>query len=311
MKNTKQIFPLLGLSLALFACDAGDLTFDKLNFDNVTIKNCETIYYKMSKNELLLVNLNNGLGQIALDTLTPIGETRSIPVSNTNNIVYRTYSDNISDQVICNLIPPAQPVVISEYVSALGGKINYTPVVETGFVNNRATINYLFQVTFQNIMLTNGSNNIKYESYNFGTILYKSNALNFVFTQPVSYCDNEVRFLNNLSQASNGIVSNELIFKKSNILSETTQAGEKSFPLSNDNYLEYLLYNGNLTDQEPCEIKGNTVRELWKATEGSLIVTTVVSPINGAVQRTFTLKNVIFKKDNHQFFIENLDIKTE
>lgn len=312
MKKPQQIFSLFGISLiSLVACDSGELIFDKLNFNNLEVKNCKTIYYKISKNELLLVNLDNGSGLIALDTLTPIGETRSIAVNNTNSIVYRTYSDNIADNVICSVIPPATPVVISEYIANSGGKINYTPIVETGFVNARATINYLFKVNFQNIVLSNSSENIKYELYDFGSILFKSNAMPFYFTQPISYCENELRFLNNLSQNTNGITSYELIFNKNDIFSQTQTAGEKTFSINANNSLEYKLYSGAITEQEPCANKTNSVKESWIAKEGNLVVNTVISPINGTAQRTYSLKNVIFRKNNHQFVVEDLVIKTE
>lgn len=302
----KKFALLLSSLLLLSSCDDGDLVFEELNFTAKDIQTCNSLYYKINGKELLLVNLANSNNGLVLDENAPLNQVQNISTSDLNKIYYRTYSETVNQNTICSTIPPAQPVVVSEYVSNSGALIQYIRRSNVGYTNNKATINYNYTINFKNVTLSNGTSQIKYEDYPFGTFIYKTNTLGFVFTN----------FTNCNSQLISADSDEELIFTLSTPYTDATTIGEQIYNLSDNQFLTYNLYEGNIVNQAACDEKSNAIKEQWIATSGSYVIkiSEVVNQVTqnvDALKQEFYLRNVTFNKDGLSFTIDELKIQEQ
>ena len=96
----KNIFLLF--SLIILSCSDGDLTIETLDFDSVSIQNCETattateIFFKINSTEALILDLESGVldnGNSVTDTVT----TES-SISSQSQLTYRIFSENVSSR---------------------------------------------------------------------------------------------------------------------------------------------------------------------------------------------------------------------
>ncbi len=140
----KKILFLLFCISFLTACDDGDIIVTTFNFDNETQLNaCRenqgfdsegNTLEETDKNIYILYTTNNEPNEsISLsinqdftgkfEGLTT-ADTLDIQLNATNKIVYRTYTGSINgNQYFCGDLPPSNPKVIEEYVSAIGGNV--------------------------------------------------------------------------------------------------------------------------------------------------------------------------------------------
>lgn len=296
-------------SIGLFvSCDDGDLVFDSLNFTSSSIENCNSLYFKINNNELLLIDLTNPSNNevSVLNPNAPLNQEQILTTNSVNTILYRTYSDKLNKNIICGNIPPANPVVVEEYVSNSGALIKYVRRNNVTFNNNKATVTYNYTINFQNLTLSNGTAEIKYEDYAFGTLVYDTNTLGFNFT--------------NFQNCGSSIISydsdEELIFNAENTISLPLVAGEINYNLSNSQFITYKLYQGNIVNQNPCDIKTNEIKEDWKAISGSYVIKTneIVNQITqnvDALKHEFILRNVTFERNGISFTIPELKIQEQ
>lgn len=309
---TKLIVPmkkftfLLSSLLLLSSCDDGDLVFEELNFSAKEIQTCNSLYYKINGKELLIVNLANNNNGLILDENAPLNQVQNISTSDLNKIYYRTYSETVNQNTICSTIPPAQPVVVSEYVSNSGALIQYIRRSNVGYTNNKAIINYNYTINFKNVTLSNGTSEIKYEDYPFGTLIYKTNTLAFAFTN-FTNCDTQL-----ISADSD----EELIFTLDTAFTLPNSVGEQSYNLSSNQHLTYYLYDGNIVNQSACDAKTNAIKEQWTAVTGNYVIKTTelvnqVTQNVDALKHEFYLKNVTFTKDGLSFTIDELKIQEQ
>lgn len=165
----KFIFLLL---LILFsACDDGDLQIETLDFDSVTIQNCDVItvdvsnvLFKLNTTEALILELPAGsIKNEISDQVTPTPLT--VSSSGTTKITYRTFSDNISNSYFCSDIPITIPTVVEEIV-AESGEVYITSVLNADGVTYEHTIEFseISLVTSKDTRITDLSIN------NFGTV---------------------------------------------------------------------------------------------------------------------------------------------
>lgn len=109
---------ILIVALLALSCSDGDLTIETLDFDSVSIQNCETattateIFFKINSTEALILDLQSGVldnGNSVTDTV--ITESS---ISNQSQLTYRIFSANVSSNYFCDDIPPSTPTVIEE-----------------------------------------------------------------------------------------------------------------------------------------------------------------------------------------------------
>ena len=144
----KKLFVLVAFIFLLQACDDGDLTLESFNFDSASVQNCTT---------------NN--------EETPDGSPRIVPISSSNKIIYRIYSDNLSATGICSILPPASPIVKKEW-NATGGTIEI--ISDKLFATDGITVTgYTHNIRLLNVNFSNSNNSFSFTEYIFGN--YRTN----------------------------------------------------------------------------------------------------------------------------------------
>ncbi|MBZ9631841.1 hypothetical protein LB465_13715 [Salegentibacter sp. LM13S] len=128
----KKILAALFFSFALYSCDDGDITVTSFDLENSDLTLCEIddkkvlwavnnedVYESMSL-ELKDNSLNDTLTQAIL-TLD-VSEDIEINLSGEDNrLVYRIYDSEVNGrEYFCQGVPPGEPRVLEEYVSAGG-----------------------------------------------------------------------------------------------------------------------------------------------------------------------------------------------
>lgn len=303
----KKIIGLLVASAFITACDDGDMVFENLNFDGVQIQKCtdNELYFKINNNELLLVDFTRPISATQsgswLDSEVELDRRTSPPANADIKIYYRTYDGTVNNNVICSIIAPANPKVTSEYISVPGGTIFYTrtmtPAVNQGVVN----ISYAYTINFQNITLTDGTSEIKYTSFPFGTYAYETTRLTFSIPKFV-YCseENALAGHNAISDFSKLILPDDFQFP--------TTATTRELQLNDNEYFSYLVYSENLSNIAPCDTIDKPIREEWIATEGTVIIETQTSATGQ--RHLLKIQNALFQKGNSSFVMTDREIGT-
>ena len=161
----KKLIVLVASVFMLQACDDGDITLESFNFDTVNIQECTTnnLIFKINRDEMLLINIPESS---FANVETPDGSPAIITLDSDDQIIYRIYSGDVTATSICDLIPPASPIVNQEW-NATGGTIEIVTdklfaadgVTQTGFTHN---------IRFVNVNFSGASNSFSFTAYNFG-----------------------------------------------------------------------------------------------------------------------------------------------
>ncbi len=142
-----------------YACSDGDLQIENIDFDGGTVEFCplqfeqddteRTLFFKVIEDEALILDLQSGLiaNETAADTLISNLETQS-------TLVYRLFSENVSDDYFCNEIPPVTPTVLQE-TQATSGIINIVSSLDTV---TRTTKTYAHEISIIDLTITNDNN---------------------------------------------------------------------------------------------------------------------------------------------------------
>lgn len=114
MRNSILIALLfLGLS-----CSDGDLQIETLDFDSVTAQNCEEltskteIFFKINGDEALILDLAAGDLENGNSRTDTVSTNSTIPSQ--SKLIYRIFSENVTNTYFCDDFPPASPNVIEE-----------------------------------------------------------------------------------------------------------------------------------------------------------------------------------------------------
>lgn len=137
---------------ALFcSCDDGDLFIETIDFDSVDLQTCEstvttgsTVFFKINDDEALILTLQNGV----LRNEVSEGEIEST-VPGQSQLVYRIFSDRVTNTYFCDAVPPIDPMVTEE-IEAESGSI---------FVSTVAldTVNFEHTIRLDNISFVTGT----------------------------------------------------------------------------------------------------------------------------------------------------------
>ena len=161
----KKLIVLVSSIFMLQACDDGDITLESFNFDTVNIQECtdNNLIFKINDDEMLLLNIP---ASSFVNIETPDGSPRTVTVNSTNQIIYRIYSGNVTDDSVCNLIPPASPIVQEEWI-ATGGTIEIItdPIYDTDGIT---ILRYTHNIKFVNVNFSGSSNSFSFTEYIFG-----------------------------------------------------------------------------------------------------------------------------------------------
>lgn len=169
MKNILLFVLLIGL----YSCDDGNLQIETLNFDDSAIQFCgsapttsSTLFFKILSNEALILTLKSG----TLKNEASEGEVQ-YPISADTKITYRIFTDNLSKNYFCDLVPPTTPTVTEEIEAQAGFVlITTTPKVEG------ETTSYEHTIRLSEISLVNKTNDQRITDLRineFGTVTTK------------------------------------------------------------------------------------------------------------------------------------------
>lgn len=123
----------LGFLALLISCNDGDLSIETIDFDSVAPQTCEstvttesTIFFKINDDEALILTLQSGI----LNNEVSEGEIEST-VPSQSQLVYRIFSDQVSNDYFCDAVPPIEPMVTEEIVAESGSVFVSTIAVDT------------------------------------------------------------------------------------------------------------------------------------------------------------------------------------
>ena len=145
----------LGFLIVFFACDDGDIQIDRLDFESVKVESCgnldepieTTFFFKIDQDEALLLDLASGL--LKYETSTPGALTSTIP--SPSNLIYRLFSENVSQSYFCDAIPSLEPTVTKEN-TASAGDIAIDTKVSSATKDNKT---YSHTISITGLSLTN------------------------------------------------------------------------------------------------------------------------------------------------------------
>lgn len=140
----------------LLSCDDGDLTLERLNFDDTAVETpCgELLLFKIgeSRQESLMIELQGESAEL-FSSIPDGGTTRQYTINNNSvKALYRIFDGDVNRSYFCNDIPPVEPLVIEEWY-ATGGTVEIATSLEQDdndglpasiegiVVNNDGTIN--------------------------------------------------------------------------------------------------------------------------------------------------------------------------
>lgn len=129
MKRFLAIFT----ALSIFSCDDGDLTLERLNFDDTAVETpCgELLLFKIgeSRKESLMIELSGETSDI-FSSLPANGNSRTYAINNSSvKALYRVFDGDVGRSYFCNAIPPTAPLVVEEWY-ATGGTVEIVTALE-------------------------------------------------------------------------------------------------------------------------------------------------------------------------------------
>ncbi|MBN9282998.1 MULTISPECIES: hypothetical protein [unclassified Flavobacterium] len=305
----KKIFGAFVCLFLLNGCDDGDIVVETFDFGSSSIQKCsnstdtQTILTRTNKNQLMLIN-------VAASNFKNQETVAGTPITITttgSEIIYRSYSDDVTSAAVCSTIPPVSPVVAEEYRVLPGGTIE---IVTTMLPNVNASslatsVSYNHQIKFKNVQFSNGASTISFQEYLFGTYTPTTNTLSFSFTDPtIKNCTDNKIFLQS---------SNQALLLDLPAASYPSEAGTQTITLDGTNRAIYRLYTGgaaaDYTTDLICSGTPATpivLSEEWIANEGTVtIVTTAIFGVDNTTiigyKHNIKFTNIRYKKGSQSF----------
>ena len=136
--------------VALFySCNDGDLQIETIDFDSVALSTCEstvttssTIFFKINNKEALILELQSGIlkNEVSSEVITSLVPSQS-------KLTYRVFSDNVSSNYFCDVIPTTTPSVIEE-IESENGEVRITTTLAEGTTDTFEHTIQLSEITF-------------------------------------------------------------------------------------------------------------------------------------------------------------------
>lgn len=159
--------------MVIYSCDDGDIQIETINFDDSDIQFCgnaptteTTLLFKTVDKEALILTLKSG----TFKNEASEGEI-IYPISGDTKITYRIFSDKISKNYFCDVVPPKTPLVVEE-IEAQSGSVLITTIAKV----EGETTTYEHTIRLSEISLVNKTNDQRITDLrinNFGTITTK------------------------------------------------------------------------------------------------------------------------------------------
>lgn len=305
----KQFLGILICVLAFSSCDDGDLIVDSIDFDEVATSTCgdaNNLLFKLKDSESLILNIPEDVFD---DTFKeePTSEPILLDVNSTNQVVYNFYDGKVALANICDLIPPANPNVKTQWNASSGAIEVTTEMVKTlnETENSTKITGYKHNIVFTNITFAKGDGTTQfYEKFIFGDYLKTITPLALNFKQELSICDSGLVFKYNDSESLTLNIDPELIINEDTPLDQPRKGTIGLIK----NKLVYRGYGGLITADYFCKDKDPLlpiIEEEWFGQVGGTIEVTTTTAGPNVFQHTIVLKNVSLAKGNSNFQLGN------
>jgi hypothetical protein len=283
-KSMKKFLVLLCCGLLLNSCNDGDIKVESFDFESAQTQTCgdltnDFFLYKFNGNEALIIQIPQTR---FVNKETPEGTPTQVTIEGAVKVIYRVYDGPVSVSTLCSNIPPSSPTVIDEW-NAEGGTIEITTRAvntEVGSTGESLIASFSHNIIFKNITFNRGNDEHQTtDQINFGT--YTTPNLNkpvdFTTIESIQTCaDGEFLFklsgnqalLLNLDEADlAALFPNEA----------TTVGAPRELYISNQNQLNFIVYNNIVTLDNFCEGNTGAISEIWAAQNG-------VNEISGLIE---------------------------
>ncbi len=310
----KRFLGLLACVFAVNGCDDGDLTLETIDFEDATTESCDTngIIYKLKEKESLSFIIPQTAFVNEPTDLTDPTKPELIDIDNSKyRVVYRFYNGTVAADNICDIIPPALPIVTDQWI-ATSGKIQIitTAVKSTNTIENSTRITgYNHNIVFKNITFDKGNGTQVYETFPFGDYVTKpTNNIAFGFDKVVEQCPISKQIYNYVGGEALTIdnIDPSLIVNTETPLNTPRTALIGSI----NNKVAYRLYSDGVVT--PIYFCNTTIPALpliseeWNAVNGvagvsGIIEVTTIKSGTAAFKHTIVIKNATLKKGNSEF----------
>nr|WP_315203322.1 hypothetical protein [uncultured Flavobacterium sp.] len=309
----KRFLGILCCAIAFSACDDGDLIVDTINFDEVATSTCgeaNNLLFKLKDSESLILNLPDDVFEETFkEEPTEVDEPIKLDISSTNQVVYNFYDGKVASTNICDLIPPANPNVKTQWKASSGVIEVRTEIVKTLNETDNSTkiTGYKHNIIFTNITFTKVDGTTQfYDDFSFGDYLKTITPLQLAFNQLLSICDTS-----GLVYEFNGSESLTLKIDPALILNEVTPLDKPRTGTIGlvKNKLVYREYENGVVSPsyfcQPTDPLLPTVKEEWLGqVEGIIEVSTTTTGPNTFTHK-IVLKNVTLERGNSNFQLGN------
>jgi len=304
----KRFLGILICVIAFSGCDDGDLIVETINFDEIATSTCgenNNLLFKLKEGEALILNVPE---ETFVEQATPGNDPIKLDIDKTNQVVYNFYTGKVAAANICDLIPPANPSIKTQW-NATSGVIEITTetVKKVDETNNSTRITgYKNSIVFRNITFTKQDNTTQfYDKFVFGEYVKPlENPLPFAFAQVLAICSSGLVYEHSASESLTLNIDPALI------LNEVTPLNQPRIGTLGlvKNKLVYHLYSSVVPPEYFCQPTTPllpTIKEEWLGKVGGTIeVTTTTNGPNSFVH-TIVLKNVTMEKGNSNFQLGN------
>jgi hypothetical protein len=304
----KQFLGILICVFAFSGCDDGDLIVDTIDFDEVATSTCgeeNNLLFKLKDSESLILNLPDDVFEDTFkEEPTPDNEPITLDISSINQVVYNFYDGKVALANICDLIPPANPNVKTQWNAESGVIEVTTEMVKTlnETENSTKITGYKHNIVFTNVTFAKGDGTTQfYKKFIFGDYLKTITPLKLDFDQELSICDSGLVFKFNDSESLTLNIDPDLIINDDTPIDEP-RIGTVGLV---KNKLVYRAYaNGLVTSEYFCKATDPllpTVEDEWFGQVGGTIEVTTTTTGPNVFQHTIVLKNVSLAKGNSNF----------
>ncbi|WP_459212954.1 hypothetical protein [Aquimarina rhabdastrellae] len=119
---------IFSLLIGLYSCDDGDIIVTEFDFDDIDLERCngagvdEHVFYKIntSLNEAIALNFTSPFSETPVLTLNEVITITLSLSETTNQLLYRKFTDAVSDSYFCGSVPPSDVTVTQELLSTQG-----------------------------------------------------------------------------------------------------------------------------------------------------------------------------------------------
>ena len=159
----KKYFALL-LCLVFIVCDDGDIAIPAFEFED-EVHNCAV---RNGNYTLFRLGIAEGLVVTIPETYFKEEEGSTNLGITADNVIYRTFSSEVSPEYFCLDIPPTEPTILSNWtgVSGASNLILIETVEELDDMD--VLIGYTHIISFQNLKVEKGENYLAFEEGYFG-----------------------------------------------------------------------------------------------------------------------------------------------